>query len=109
VTKLDKGEFNGSAALRAQKEKGVAQRLVGFELQERGFPRHGYTVRWQGEDSGFVTSGLLSPSLDKGVGLAYVPVAAARPGTEIQVVIRDKAIPAVVVRPPFYKDGSIRH
>ncbi len=108
VTKLDKGDFNGAKPLRAQKEKGVAQRLVGFELKERGFPRHGYTIRWQGEDAGTVTSGLLSPFLDKGVGLGYVPAAAAKPGTEIEIVIRDKAVPAVVVRPPFYKDGSIR-
>jgi len=108
VTKLDKGDFNGSAALRAQKEKGVAQRLVGFELKERGFPRHGYTIRWNGEDSGVVTSGLLSPSLDRGVGLGYVPAAAAKPGTAIEIVIRDRAIPAEVVRPPFYTDGSIR-
>ena len=47
--------------------------------------------------------------LDKGVGLAYVPAAAAKPGTAIEIVIRDKAVPAAVVRPPFYKDGSIRH
>jgi aminomethyltransferase len=109
VTKLDKGDFNGAAALRAQKESGIAQRLVGFEMKERGFPRHGYAVRWNGEPSGVVTSGLLSPTLDRGVGLAYVPAAAARPGTAIEIVIRDKAIPAEVVRPPFYKDGSIRH
>jgi aminomethyltransferase len=109
VTKLDKGDFNGAAALRAQQEKGVVQRLVGFEMKERGFPRHGYTVRWNGEPSGAVTSGLLSPTLDRGVGLAYVPAGAARPGTAIEIVIRDKAIPAEVVRPPFYKDGSIRH
>lgn len=109
VTKLDKGDFNGRAVLLKQKEQGIKQRLVGFEMKERGFPRHGYTVRWSGQDAGTVTSGILSPSLDKGVGLAYVPVEAARPGTEIQIVIRDKAIPAEVVRPPFYKDGSIRH
>lgn len=108
IVKLDKGDFNGSTALRAQKEKGIAQRLVGFELKERGFPRHGYTVLWKGEPSGVVTSGLLSPSLDKGVGMAYVPVDAAKPGTEIEILIRDKGIPAEVVKIPFYKDGSIR-
>ena len=108
VTKLEKGDFVGSERLRAQKAGGVQQRLVGFELKERGFPRHGYTIRYQGESAGEVTSGVLSPSLGAGVGMAYVPPDAARPGTPIEVVIRDRAIPAEVVRAPFYKQGSVR-
>ncbi len=108
VTKLDKGDFCGRTALEAQKQVGLAQKLVGFELKERGFPRHGYTINWNGEPSGVVTSGLLSPTLDRGIGLGYVPAEAAKPGTPLEIVIRDKAIPAEVVRPPFYKDGSIR-
>ena len=108
VTKLDKGEFCGSSALHAQKEKGLVQRLVGFELKEKGFPRHGYEIRWNGEPAGVVTSGLLSPTLDRGVGMGYVPAEAAKPGTALEVMIRDRALPAEVVRPPFYKEGSIR-
>jgi aminomethyltransferase len=108
VTKLDKGEFIGRDALARQKEQGVAQRLVGFICQERGFPRHGYEVRVDGESVGEVTSGIVSPMLQQGIGMCYVPVASAKPGTRIDIMVRDKAIPAEVVRPPFYRDGSVR-
>lgn len=108
VTKLDKGEFVGREALQKQKGDGVRDRLVAFVLQERGFPRHGYEIRIDGEPAGEVTSGVHAPSLEKGVGLAYVPVEAARPGTMIDVMVRGKAVPAEIVRPPFYKDGTAR-
>jgi aminomethyltransferase len=108
VTKLDKGDFVGRDALRRQKEEGVKVRLAGFKLRERGFPRHGYPVEFNGERSGEVTSGTMSPTLGYGVGLAYVPVAAAKPGTEIGIVIRDRAVPAEVVRPPFHTGGTVR-
>ncbi|MFW6201974.1 MAG: glycine cleavage system aminomethyltransferase GcvT [Gemmatimonadota bacterium] len=108
VVKLDKGDFLGRTALARQKEEGIRERLVGFELQERGFPRDGYEVRWRGEPAGEVTSGVVSPTLGKGIGLAYVPVEAAEPGTELEIVIRNRPVPAEVVRPPFYRDGSIR-
>ncbi len=108
VVKLDKGDFVGRDALARQKERGVERKLVGFVLKERGFPRHGYPVSVAGETVGEVTSGVVSPTLGSGIGLAYVPVAAARPGTEIGIVIRDRAVPAEVVRPPFHKGGSVR-
>lgn len=108
VVKPNKGEFMGRSALVRQKEAGLRERLVGFRLQERGFPRHAYEVRYQGEPAGEVTSGVLSPSLDEGIGLAYVPTEAAAPGTPLEVVIRNRPIPAEVVRPPFYRQGSIR-
>ena len=108
VTKLDRDDFIGRDALAKQKEAGVDQKLVGFLLKERGFPRHGYPVRWQGKDVGEVTSGAHAPSLNVGVGMAYVPSAAAKPGTPIEIVVRDRAVAAEVTRPPFYKDGSIR-
>ncbi|HEX8208684.1 MAG TPA: glycine cleavage system aminomethyltransferase GcvT [Longimicrobium sp.] len=108
VTKLDKGDFVGRDALRRQKEEGVKVRLAGFKLRERGFPRHGYPVEFNGERTGEVTSGTLSPTLGYGVGLAYVPVAAAKPGSEIGIVIRDRAVPAEVVRPPFHTGGTVR-
>jgi aminomethyltransferase len=108
VVKLDKGDFVGRAALQRQKEQGIRARLSGFRLKERGFPRPGYAVRMAGEPAGEVTSGVVSPSLGEGIGMAYLPVEAAKPGSEIEVVIRDRAIPAEVVRPPFYTQGSVR-
>ena len=108
VVKLDKGDFVGRDALLRQKEEGIRRKLVGFVLKERGFPRHGYPVRVDGEDVGEVTSGVVSPSLGEGVGMAYVPAEAAKPGTEVGIVIRGRAVPAEVVRPPFYREGSIR-
>jgi aminomethyltransferase len=81
---------------------------MGFVLKERAFPRDGYEVRHRGEPAGEVTSGLLSPILERGIGLAYLPVELTKPGTEIEVVVRDRPIAAEVVRPPFYRDGSLR-
>ncbi len=108
VVKLDKGDFSGRAALQKMKDNGVRERLVGFTLKERGFPRHGYVICHQGEPVGEVTSGIHSPSLGIGVGMAYVATEAAKPGTSIEVMIRDRAVAGEVVRPPFYKDGSVR-
>ena len=108
VTRLDKGDFVGREALKAQKEAGVARRLVGFRLKERGFPRHGYQVTYNGQPAGEVTSGTLSPTLGAGIGMGYVPAEAAAPGTEIGIVIRDRAVPAEVVKPPFHTNGTVR-
>ncbi len=108
VVKLDKADFLGKRALVLQKADGVRQRLSGFVLNERGFPRHGYEVRYNGEPAGEVTSGTVSPSLEQGVGLAYVPTEASKAGTAIDVMVRDKAVPATVTRAPFYKNGSVR-
>ncbi|HEX8695507.1 MAG TPA: glycine cleavage system aminomethyltransferase GcvT [Longimicrobium sp.] len=108
VVKLDKGDFVGRGALVRQKEEGVKTRLVGFRLKERGFPRHGYPVRVDGRDAGEVTSGISSPTLGVGIGMAYVPAGAAKPGTEIGIVIRDRAIPAEVVKPPFHTTGTVK-
>ncbi len=108
VTKFDKGDFVGADALRTLKEKGVRHRLVGFVLKERGFPRHGYEVRYNGQGAGEVTSGTVSPSLDQGIGLAYVATEASKAGTQIEIMVRDKAIPAEVTRPPFYKHGTVK-
>ncbi len=108
ITKLDKGEFVGRDVLVKQKEEGVALKLVGFKLTDRGFPRHGYPLTSGEEDVGVVTSGVVSPSLGVGVGMGYVPTELSKPGTEIGVRIRNKIIPAVVQRPPFYTEGSIK-
>lgn len=107
VVKLDKGEFVGRDALRRVKEAGVSTRLAGFRLRERGFPRPGYEVRTAEGEVGVVTSGTVSPSLGVGLGFAYLPAAAASAGTIIDVMIRGKPVPAEVVRPPFYQEGSV--
>lgn len=110
VVKLDKGtDFHGREALVRQKADGLARRLTGFRLAERGFPRPGYDVRYLGTSVATVTSGVLSPSLDQGIGLAYLPEAARQPGTAVEVVIRGRTIAAETVRPPFYTGGSVRH
>lgn len=108
ITKLEKGDFIGRDVLVGQKERGVTRKLVGFKLTEKGFPRHGYPITSDGEDVGIVTSGVVSPSLGVGVGMGYVPTELSRPGSEIGIRIRDKIIPAVVQRPPFYTEGSIK-
>jgi aminomethyltransferase len=103
---FEKGEFVGSKALLAQKEAGVTRRFVGFELLEKAVPRRGFTIlssQPAGEEIGKVTSGNLSPRLQKGIGLGYVPVRYATPGTAIAVDIRGKTVPAQIVKTPFYK------
>jgi aminomethyltransferase len=108
VVKLDKGDFIGRDALARQKDEGLREKLVGFVLKEKGFPRQGYEIRHEGEPAGEVTSGVLSHSTGQGVGMGYVAIEAAKPGTAIEVIIRDRALAAEVVRPPFYAEGSLR-
>jgi aminomethyltransferase len=103
ITKFTK-EFTNSEALKKQKEHGTDRKLVGFELDERGIPRHEYDiVDNNGKKIGVVTSGTMSPSLKKGIGLGYVPSVFAEPGSKINIQIRKTAIPATVVKLPFYK------
>ncbi|MVZ65824.1 glycine cleavage system aminomethyltransferase GcvT [Sphingobacterium sp. DK4209] len=103
VTKFTK-DFVNSENLKAEKEKGLTQKLVGFEMIDRGIPRHDYDiVDAQGNKIGRVTSGTQSPSLKKSVGLGYVDTAFAKDGTEIFISIRNQAIKAVVKKPPFVK------
>ncbi|MGA1364796.1 MAG: glycine cleavage T C-terminal barrel domain-containing protein, partial [Schleiferiaceae bacterium] len=103
ITKFTK-EFTNSAALKAQKEQGVARKLVGFKLIDRGVPRHGYpVVDESGQPVGVVTSGTMAPSLNEAIGMAYVPANSAAPGQTIWVEVRGKALKAEVVSLPFYK------
>ncbi len=108
IVKLQAGDFIGREALAAEKTRGVRRRLAGIRLTARGFPRPGYPIVHAGEDVGTVTSGVASPSLGEGVALGYLPAEAARPGTEVGIRIRDRVIPAITQRPPFYTGGSIR-
>ena len=103
ITKFTK-DFVNSEALKEEKEKGPKRKLVGFELNERGIPRQGYDiVDDNGKVIGKVTSGTMSPSLDKGIGMGYVPTELAVQGSKINIQIRKKALPATVVKLPFYK------
>ena len=103
ITKFTK-DFVNSDTLKAQKEAGVKQKLVGFELTERGIPRHDYIiVDENGKEIGRVTSGTMSPSMNKAIGMGYVPLEFAQPGSKIFIAIRNKQIPAEVVKLPFYK------
>ncbi|HEX2722859.1 MAG TPA: glycine cleavage system aminomethyltransferase GcvT [Gemmatimonadaceae bacterium] len=106
LVKLKKGEFVGRDALVKQKEEGIRRKLVGFTTKERAFPRHGYPVYVNGEPSGEVRSGTMSPSLNIPIGTAYVPTASAGPGSEIEIEIRGKRIGATIEKMPFYKEGS---
>lgn len=103
ITKFNK-DFINSESLKKQKEIGVSKTLVGFELSQRGIPRQGYAiVDAQGNSIGRVTSGTMSPSMGKGIGLGYVPVALKEVGSQIHIQIRNKIVPAMVVKLPFYK------
>jgi len=103
ITKFDK-TFTNSDQLLQQKEAGVARKLVGFEMIERGIPRHDYEIcDAQGNVVGIVTSGTQSPSLGIAIGMGYVPSALAAVDSEIYIRIRNKDIKAKVVKMPFYK------
>ena len=101
VTKYTK-DFINSENLKAQKEAGVTRKLVGFEMIERGIPRQDYPiVDADGNEIGVVTSGTMSPSLNKGIGMGYVTTEFSKPESEIFVQVRKKEIKAKVVKPPF--------
>jgi aminomethyltransferase len=103
ITKFNK-DFVNHKALAQQKNQKPEKKLVGFELNERGIPRQGYDiVAENGAIIGNVTSGTMSPSLQKGIGMGYVSIEFSKPGTQIYIQVRKKAIPAVVVKMPFYK------
>lgn len=106
IVKLQKGDFVGRDALVRQKEQGVTRKLVGFTSDERIFPRHGYPVFFEGEPSGAVCSGTMSPSLGIPIGTCYLPSTATAEGTTFDIDIRGKRVPAKVVKMPFYKKGT---
>ena len=103
IVKMDKGEFVGRDALEKVLDQGINRKLVGFEMLERGIARDGYEVALNNEPAGWVTSGGPSPTLNKNIGLCYLPVQAAVPGTSMQVLIRNAPVAAVTVPTPFYK------
>jgi len=103
ITKFSKS-FTNSEALLAQKEAGIQKKLVGFEMIDRGIPRHDYQIAdAEGNIIGKVTSGTQAPSLQKAIGMGYVAKDFAKEGTEVFVLIRNTPIKAKVVKFPFYK------
>ena len=109
ILKLDKGaQFVGQEALRAQKERGVTRKLVGFKLLTRGIPRHGYPVWCEGKEVDLVRSGGQSPSLGVPIGTTMLPAAQAKTGTRFEVDCRGTRIQAEVVKRPFWEQGSVK-
>jgi aminomethyltransferase len=103
IVKMEKGEFIGRAALERQLKEGIPRKLVGFEMRGRGIARDGYEVRVDGRSAGWVTSGGPSPTLNKNIGLCYLPAELATIGRAMQVLIRGQAVEAETVPTPFYK------
>ena len=101
--KLDKPEFIGKDALVAQKAEGVAKKLVGIELADKAIPRHGYAVLKDGEKIGEVTTGYHTISTDKSVCMALIDARHTKLGTPLEVQIRKKTFPGVVVKKKFYE------
>ena len=95
--------FLGFDVLKQQKAEGAPRKLVGFEMLDRAIARHGYDVYIDGAKSGVVTSGTQTPFLKKAIGMAYVPSDRAVPGTDIEIDVRGRRVPARVVPMPFYK------
>jgi aminomethyltransferase len=103
ITKFTK-DFINSDALKAQKAEGPQRKLIAFEIEDRGIPRQGYDIVDEaGNTIGIVTSGTMSPSLNKGIGLGYVPSNMSGFGEPIYIQIRKKAVKATIVKLPFYK------
>ena len=103
IVKMDKGDFVGRDALAKQKDRGVTRKLIGFEMTGRGIGRDGYETCIAGAGAGWVTSGGPSPTLNKNIGLCYLPCADAEIGKLIQIIVRGQLVDAVTVPTPFYK------
>jgi aminomethyltransferase len=101
ITKLEKGDFIGRAALVQAKSAGLRRKLVGFTVKEKAFPRHGYDIRSNGNKIGHVTSGTFSPSLEKGIGMGYVDIRYSTVGSTVNVVVRSKGVQASIQNVPF--------
>ena len=99
---FDKSDFFGLSALRSQKASGIKKILIGFQLEDKGIPRHGYNIIYNGNVVGEVTSGTYSPSLDTGIGLGYVPINVFERHHNLQIDIRGRMAKARIVSLPFY-------
>ena len=104
ITKLNKKEFNGRDALLKAREKGLNRKLVGLILPDRMLARHGNEMRYNGNVVGQVTSGTFSPSLKRGIGMGYITSELANAGLVVSIRVRDKEIPATIVKVPFLQN-----
>ena len=107
ITKFDKGAFIGRESLMDENIE-YKKRLVCFEMMERAVPRHNYDIFVNEKQIGMVTSGTQSPSLNKGIGLGYVEMEYANPGTKIDIDIRGRKKSATIMKPPLYKHGTVK-
>ena len=107
ITKFDKGAFIGRQSLMDENIE-YKKRLVCFEMMERAVPRHNYEIFVNEKQIGMVTSGTQSPSLNKGIGLGYVEMEYANPGTKIDIDIRGRKKSATIMKPPLYKHGTVK-
>jgi aminomethyltransferase len=103
IVKMDKGDFVGRAALEKAQSRGLTRGLFGFEMKDRGIGRDGYEVWIDGKPAGWVTSGGPSPTLNKNIGLCFLPTGTPQTGASIQIMIRNSPVEAVTVPTPFYK------
>lgn len=103
LVKFKKGDFLGRETLLKQKEEGLARKLAGFEVVGRGIARSHYPVFVGGNRVSEVTSGTFAPFLKKSIGLTYLPIESTEVGTDLEIEVRGKRIPARVVEIPFYK------
>ncbi len=103
ITKLDKGDFLGSAAISRAKESGLERKLVGMTIEGRNIGRHGYPILHEGEQVGEITSGTFSLSLEKSIAIGYVRTDLAKVGAELDVQIRKRTARATVIKTPFYQ------
>lgn len=101
ITKLEKASFIGKEAIQKVKMEGLKRKLISFALSVAGFPRKGYKIFCDGRERGYVTSGTVSPTLEKGIGLGYVDIEYSKLGNKLEIEIRNKMIPAEIVKAPF--------
>ena len=106
IVKMDKGDFVGRTALEKARAAGITRKLAGFEMKGRGIGRDGYEISIAGRPAGWVTSGGPSPTLNKNIGLCYLPAEKALPGVAIEILIRNTPVEAETVPTPFYKRGK---
>lgn len=104
ITKLNKNEFIGKDSLLEIKRKGLSRKLVPLISSEKAFPRHGYDLSVEGVVVGKITSGTVSPNLEKAIALGYIESELAKEGNKINFIIRGREIPAVITKLPFVKN-----